>query len=453
MPALKSYVILVALFFSFNINAKDKYEEIDALLRTNSMSDAMQAMELLTAKFAKDTVKSEYWLKYAKAASASYKYEEAEKALTKAITIEPKNAANYYERGFFYNKMENLNAALQDFETAVSFDPNQGEYSYWKGIVNHQLNNTESALKDYAQALANKFESPELYNNMAIIFTDEGNVEEGLRSANKAIALDDKYAEVYALRAKIHILQLQADEACKDAATAYSLRYRQQIFPYAVCDRSEKTKWEYLAEINLMRKRYENAIAAYTKLIENETVKSDYYLNRGFSYFNLKNYKQAESDYLKALDLPNPNRDLLYDNLSLLYFNQDDFLKSAEYASKRIELNPENHVAYLDRGLAYRKMKKYTEAENDFRKSLSIRPDFFRAFGYLSFLYYELGEYEKALENATKSVELNAQYGYGHLMTAQVKQKLGLPDFCADYQLAAENGEPDGEIGMNLYCK
>ena len=65
-------------------------------------------------------------------------------------------------------------------------------------------------------------------------------------------------------------------------------------------------------------------------------------------------------------------------------------------------------------------------------KSLEIKPDFFRAFGYRSFLFLELGEYNKSYSDALKSVELNPTYGYGYMMLAQAKQKLGMPDFCID---------------------
>ncbi len=203
-----------------------------------------------------------------------------------------------------------------------------------------------------------------------------------------------------------------------------------------------------------LNKLYKQGIVAYSKLIDNNILKSDYFLNRGYCYYQLKDFENAEKDYLKSLTLPNAAKDMIYDNLSLLYSDQNKFLQAIDYASKRIELNPKNHVPYLDRGFCYRKIKKYKESEKDFNKSLEIKPDFFRAFGYRSFLFYELRQYNKSYEDAIKSVELNPKYGYGYIVLAQVKQQLGIPDFCADLFKARQYGEPEmAEAGIKKYCK
>lgn len=133
-------------------------------------------------------------------------------------------------------------------------------------------------------------------------------------------------------------------------------------------------------------------IETYSKLIENKVLRFDYFLNRGYSYYKLKDYINAEKDYLKATSfkISDADKNLLYNNLSILYFDQDNYEASLAYSSKQIELDPKNHVPYLDRGLCYRKLKKYKEAEKDLNSSLELKPDFYRAFGYRAFLYLEL---------------------------------------------------------------
>jgi tetratricopeptide (TPR) repeat protein len=146
-------------------------------------------------------------------------------------------------------------------------------------------------------------------------------------------------------------------------------------------------------------------------------------------------------------------KDLLWDDLSLLYYDQANYEKAIEYSTRRIELNSKNHVPYIDRGLCYRKLKKYKEAEKDFNQSLAIKPDFHRAFGYRAFLYLELGQYQKAFEDASKAVQIDSRYGYGYLMLGQAKQALGRTDFCLDLYYAQKYGEPDAEKVIKQYCK
>jgi tetratricopeptide (TPR) repeat protein len=449
---LTTLFLLLCCSTSFG-QTENRYQEVDALIKTNSMFDAMTALNKLRENHKKDTLDAEYWLRYSKATYTLYKYEDAWAAIDKSIKLNPENAVLYFEKGLLLNKIGNTDSSLKSLERAVQIKP-IGEYFYWKGIVNQQLNNLTEADADYKSAIKNGFETPELHNNYAILLLGNEHFQEGLVHINKAIALDNKYAQAYSARSKLHLYLLNIDSACIDKITAYNLGYRRFFeIPDSVCNGSDPTKWKFVGDLCASSMLYAQGIKAYTKLIDNNYNCSDYFLNRGYCYYNLKDYLKAEKDYLRALGLPNAAKDLLYDNLSLLCYHQNNFMKSIEFSTKRIELNPKNHVPYIDRGLCYRKLKKYKEAERDFNKSLEIKPDFFRAFGYRSFLFLELGQYQKSFEDASKSIEINPKYGYGYIVLAQAKQKLGLSDFCIDFYNAKKYGEPDADNGIKEYCK
>lgn len=433
--------------------ADNKYEDIDALIKTNSMIDAITALRKLKEKYQNDTLSSEYWVRYSKASYTFYKYEDAKLSIDKAIKLNPKNAEYYYEKGLLHNRIGELDPSLVALEKAVSIDP-KGEYFYWKGIVNQQLGNVVNAESDYEKALGNNFEGPELYNNFAILLAENAKYDKALEMINKAINLNDKYPQAYSARSKINCFLLDIDAACIDRETAIKMGYYNVFeIPDSVCKGTTTQKLKFGADLSAYSKSYKQGIVAYSRLIETNVLVSDYFLNRGYCYYQLKDFEKAEKDYHRALTLPNPALDLIYDNLSLLYYDINNFQKAIEYSTKRIELNPRNHVPYIDRGLCYRKLKKYKEAEKDFNKSLEIKPDFFRAFGYRSFLFLELGQYQKSLEDASKSIEINPKYGYGYIVLAQAKQKLGLPDYCIDLYNAKKYGEPDADIGIKEYCK
>ncbi len=453
---MKTLILTTFILFSFCYNsfgqADKKYEDIDALIKTNSMIDAMTALNKLKENHKKDTVEAEYWVRYSKACYTFYKYEDAKFSIDKAIKLNPNNASYYFEKGMLHIKIGELEPSLAALEKAVSIVP-EGEYFYWKGIANQQLKNLTNAENDYDKALENNFEAPELYNNFAILLAENGNYEKALEMINKAIILNGKYPQAYSTRSKINLFLLNIDAACTDRETAIKTGYYKVFeIPDSVCNGSDATKWKFVGDLCASSKLYMQGIKAYTKLIDNNFFYSDYFLNRGYCYYKLKDYVNAEKDYLKALELPNAAIDLLYDNLSLLFYDQNDFIKSIVYSTKRIELNPQNHVPYIDRGLCYRKLKKYQEAEKDFNKSIEIKPDFFRAFGYRAFLFLELRQYQKSFDDASKSVEINPKYGYGYIVLAQAKQKLGHPDFCIDFYKAKEYGEPEADLGIKEYC-
>lgn len=428
-----------------------KYKEVDALIKTNSMIDALDALNILKKSYLKDSADAAYWLRYSQSSYILYKYDDAKNSINKAIRMDPQ-AAYYFEKGFLYNRLNILDTALNALEAAVKLKE-EGEYYYWKGVVNQQLGNKQAAEKDYRSALANKFETAEMENNFAILLIENKKFEEGLTHINRAIELNSNYAQAYGARAKINLFLFNIDAACTDNATAFSLGFKKIInIPDSICKGSFIQKTQFVADACAGSKYYEQAITGYSKLIDKQVLKSDYYLNRGYCYYQLKEYSKAEADYQKALTLPKVSLDMVYNNLSLLYFDQKNYTKSVEYASKQIELNPSNPMAYLDRGLAYRKMKTYKEAEKDYDRAISLKPDFFRAYAYKAFLCMEQGQFEKALELSTTAIQMNSKYGYAYLVRAQVKQRLKMQDFCMDYFAAKAYQEPDADEGIRLYC-
>lgn len=451
----KKYTIpIIFLLVTQQITAQpNKYSEVDALIKTNDMHDAMTALNKLKADFKNDTLDAEYWLRYAKASSNFSRNRDAKNAINRAIQLNSGNAVYYFEKGLLLNRALEPDSAAAALEQAVQLKP-EGEYYYWKGIIYQQLGNNEQAEKDYNTALGKKFETAELYNNLSFLQFLNKQPVPAMTSINNAIRLNGEYGAAYSARSKLYICLLQVDSACVDKTRALANGFRNVLdIPDSVCTGTAAQKMKFAAEVTVLSQLYEQAITAYSWLIGNKEIQSDFFLNRGYAYYKLKKYDDAEKDYLKALQLPSPATDLLYDNLSLLYFDQDKFEQSIAYSTKRIELNPKNEVPYIDRGLCYRKLKKYREAEADFNTSLSIKPDFHRAFGYRGFLYLEQGLFERAYTDAKKSVEINPEYGYGYIVLAQAKQELKQPGVCDDLQLAKQYNAPDADMLISRYCK
>ena len=443
----------LALPASSHSQSTGKFKDIDALLGTGSMIDAFSALNQLNSTYRKDSTDGQYWLRYSQASYTAYKYEDAKRAADKAIILDPKNADYYYEKGRLLNKLGETDSAGRALDKAILLRP-EGKYYYWRGIINQQLKNDARAADDYKKAEARGAATAEMYNNLAILLMGRQEISEALIAVNKAIALHPFYAQAYSARSKINLYLGQADSACADKEKASALGYLRYFpIPDSVCGGSFKQKTHYMADLCASTGFFKQAIVMYTRLLDAGELLPDFFLNRGYCFYQLKQYAQAEKDYLRALESPGDGEDLLYDNLSLLYFDQGMYELAVSYAGKRIQLNPKNPVPYIDRGLSYRKMKKYAEAEKDFNKSLALKPDFFRAYGYRAFLYLETGQYQKSLEDATRAVDINPKYGYGYLVLAQAKQKLGERDFCMDLYNARKYGWAEAEEAITQFCK
>jgi tetratricopeptide (TPR) repeat protein len=79
--------------------------------------------------------------------------------------------------------------------------------------------------------------------------------------------------------------------------------------------------------------------------------------------------------------------------------------------SKIIELNPSDHKAYNNRGLAYYKTGKYDLAIADFSKAIELNPDFFHAYNNRGIVYMQLGRYDLAIVDYNKAIKLRPGNG------------------------------------------
>lgn len=83
-------------------------------------------------------------------------YDEAVKAYTKAIELDPGAAKAYLKRGAarFAAKKTNCTEALEDLSEAIRLAPKNAEAYYQRGIVNYYLINNEQGRKDMEAAAA-----------------------------------------------------------------------------------------------------------------------------------------------------------------------------------------------------------------------------------------------------------------------------------------------------------
>jgi len=82
---------------------------------------------------------SEDWYQQGISFINSHRYEEAIKALTKALKINPRNAEAYYNRGYAWRMKGDLVQALTDFKMALSLMPNNKQMKVSVDIVENEI--------------------------------------------------------------------------------------------------------------------------------------------------------------------------------------------------------------------------------------------------------------------------------------------------------------------------
>ncbi len=99
------------------------------------------------------------------------------------------------------------------------------------------------------------------------------------------------------------------------------------------------------------------------------------YINRGILLVALEEYQEAVRDYAMATQLY-PEFGAIYVNRGNLFFLGESYKSAILEYDKALDYGlAQDHVAYLNRGMAYEKLGKLDEAEADYRQAITLAPE------------------------------------------------------------------------------
>ncbi|MDP9957002.1 tetratricopeptide (TPR) repeat protein [Epilithonimonas hungarica] len=126
-----------------------------------------------------------------------------------------------------------------------------------------------------------------------------------------------------------------------------------------------------------------------------------------FATYQAQNGKQknALELYQKCL-LINPNADEVYSNLSILNYEMNDFEKSLENINKAIEIKPLEIIYYKNKAVTCEHLELHEEEKKCYEKIVEIDSNNLEANFSLSQLNVQDNEFEIALKNLNKVIDL-----------------------------------------------
>jgi tetratricopeptide (TPR) repeat protein len=99
------------------------------------------------------------------------------------------------------------------------------------------------------------------------------------------------------------------------------------------------------------------------------------YVNRGILYAANEQYQEAVKDYERAMKLY-PEFGAIYVNRGNLFFLGQSYDSAILEYTKALNLDlRQDYVAYLNRGMAYEKLGKLSNAESDYRLAIKMAPE------------------------------------------------------------------------------
>lgn len=157
----------------------------------------------------------------------------------------------------------------------------------------------------------------------------------------------------------------------------------------------------------------------------NDYRKESEYRMEGIGYFQQKEYDKAQKVLEEALEYHNVfgwnlSQDIRY-YLAESYFQQEQYKKALEVYREIEKYEKSSSYVLCYEGACYARLEKTEEAEELFEKAIALGND--EGYHYLSKMYYDLGEYEKAISYEKKFMEVREPNGSSYHILAKSYSK------------------------------
>lgn len=323
--------------------------------------------------------------------------------------IEDKSEVNY-ELGLLWWDDDAFDSALESLEAAIQENGERLQYRLIRGDVYLEMKRYEDALKEYDAA------EPD-YGGRPGIHYARGLCYEGLDQMEKAVEYFKKVAKM--------------QNGYRDANEKLSDYYKDLYEDY---NRPED---------------YEKALYYINRQLEFK--ESCYYLIcRGLIYDVAMEQELAIQDYEKAGQL-SPEKWIVWNNMGCSYKYLKDYEKAIQCCEKAIQVMGEKRDKMPYRNLAdcYKALGKLEKAIECYQKGLEITPDHAYFWEEIGDLYYDLEEYDKALEAYKHTKERRKHYND----IGDVWLRRGDKETCiAWYKRAIKKAEDDGAKASRCSC-
>ena len=290
------------------------------------------------------------------------KTEEAIKAYSDIIELNPHYSAAYNNRGVVYANKGEYNRAIRDFNIALELNPNDSFAYNNRGNAYNNISEVDKAIKDFNTAIALKPDYSNAHNNRGNAYVKKHYFDEAIEDFNTAIQLDPSFAGAYNSRGAAYYEKGNLEKAIEDFNIAIKL------------DSNYVTPYINRGRIYGRKGMIPEAIDDFTKVIVLKPDYADAYYDRGIAYGKKREFDHAIIDYTKAIELDSIHADA-YCNRGSVYFCKGEFdLAIADY-TKAIELDPDSGKVYCNRGLVWLVLQDWNKASADIASAKRIGLD------------------------------------------------------------------------------
>jgi tetratricopeptide (TPR) repeat protein len=156
-------------------------------------------------------------------ASLSNESSNREALLTNAIESDTTSTHPYLERAYLRMQKGMLREALSDYDQVLRIDGNDPEIWLNRGYVKEKLNDLAGAFSDFTRAISLEERYAKAWLNRGNVLQKQGKLMEAMEDYTVAITYEPEYAAAFYNRAIVRQKLKQKNESCSDLKKAESL--------------------------------------------------------------------------------------------------------------------------------------------------------------------------------------------------------------------------------------
>ena len=177
---------------------------------------------------------------------------------------------------------------------------------------------------------------------------------------------------------------------------------------------------------------------------------ADEYFDNAFEMGESGNHKGAILNYTKVIELE-PNNYIAYMNrgwnkaqLGDYYAAIEDHKGAISDFTKAIEIDPKDSIPYLNRGLSQSNLGDEYAAISDYNKAIALNPQYLKAYYNRAWSKKEIGDTKGGIEDYTKVIDLNPRYYQAYVNRGIIRSDLGdKRAACKDYKKSISLGDTE----------
>jgi tetratricopeptide (TPR) repeat protein len=157
-------------------------------------------------------------------------------AFDSAISLDPKYAPAYYNRGYAKSLQDKTDEALENFDQAIQLDPNYRDAYYQRGNLKGQHGDFDGAIADFKQDVRIDPNFAPAYYSIGHVYYFKGDEEGALAQIEKSLTLNPRFSFCYFIRGLIRHAQGHRGDATADFQKSLGFNFPYAAFWLFICE-------------------------------------------------------------------------------------------------------------------------------------------------------------------------------------------------------------------------